>query len=78
MRAARAVLWRNVWAFDVEPIAESSQVTEGSHHVLRRSGNDSRVKPGHAGGAKDIERARQILVGNRGIVIIHAGEAVDL
>ena len=87
MRAARAVLGRNVRAFDVEGfhrlsfrkrLARGGEIAQGREHGVGRAGNHGREEPRNAGGEDGADGPVNVVVRRRGRIEINAREAVDL
>ena len=87
MGTARAVLRRDVGAFDMEAgdggalgegLAGGGEVAEAGEHVAGCPGDDGGVEARDAGGELGAEGAGDLLVGGAGVIVIDAGEAVDL
>ena len=87
MRAARAVFGRNVRAFHVEALdgvafrkrlAGRRQIAQARGHGVGRSGDHGGVEARDAGGELRAQRARDLFVRGRRVVVVDAGEAIDL
>ena len=87
MGAARAILGRDVGAFDVEAVdrvalgeglAGGGEIAQAFQHAVGRAGDHGGVEAGDSGGELGAQRAGDLIVGGAGVIVIDAGEAVDL